>query len=270
MLARERGRGRAHGGTNSRLVVVGGGFAGVVAARELSKRGLRSIVLEVRDRLGGRTRLRPNAIRGQPLEMGGIWIDPRQERSWAEAETYAIRVREPVLGAPPTTWLIRGERRIGPFPVAPSDLGALERLVRRIGNDASRIDPGRPLGEQSVEGLDVPLPEYVLATEAPARVADAAVAYLSMYGSAPPQDVSALHLLRRISAAGSFAEFVMSGASHPLANGTEALVDSIVRDADVEVKLSCLVVRIEQTRTSVSVATTDHTFTGKPQCSRHP
>ena len=36
-------------------IVVGGGFAGVTAARELDASGHRTLLLEARDRLGGRT-----------------------------------------------------------------------------------------------------------------------------------------------------------------------------------------------------------------------
>ena len=37
------------------VVVVGGGFAGITAARDLQKRGFSTLVMEARDRLGGRT-----------------------------------------------------------------------------------------------------------------------------------------------------------------------------------------------------------------------
>ena len=37
------------------VVVIGGGFAGVTTARELTRRGHSVVVLEARDRLGGRT-----------------------------------------------------------------------------------------------------------------------------------------------------------------------------------------------------------------------
>ena len=37
------------------VVVIGGGFAGITAARDLQKRGFTTLVMEARDRLGGRT-----------------------------------------------------------------------------------------------------------------------------------------------------------------------------------------------------------------------
>jgi monoamine oxidase len=63
-----------------------------------------------------------------------------------------------------------------------------------------------------------------------------------------------------MSAAGSFAEFVMSGASHPLIGGTEALLAGIVRDSDAAVELSSPVTRIAQSPTDVSVFTSDREF----------
>ena len=37
------------------VVVIGGGFAGITAARDLKQRGFDELLLEARDRLGGRT-----------------------------------------------------------------------------------------------------------------------------------------------------------------------------------------------------------------------
>ena len=45
---------RRSGGMND-VIVIGGGFAGVTAAREAALRGTRVLLLEARDRLGGRT-----------------------------------------------------------------------------------------------------------------------------------------------------------------------------------------------------------------------
>ena len=70
------------------VVIVGGGFAGVTAARELSMRGRRSVVLEARDRLGGRTYTSDHD--GHAMELGGTWVHPAQPNVWAEINRYAI------------------------------------------------------------------------------------------------------------------------------------------------------------------------------------
>src|SRR4029453_18683495 len=51
------------------VIVVGGGFAGVTAARECALRGRRTLLLEARDRLGGRTW--SAQWNGVPTEYGG-------------------------------------------------------------------------------------------------------------------------------------------------------------------------------------------------------
>jgi monoamine oxidase len=59
------------------VVVVGAGIAGVTAAREITRAGRSVLVLEARDRVGGRTTghtLRSGAI----VEMGGAYVGPYQ------------------------------------------------------------------------------------------------------------------------------------------------------------------------------------------------
>jgi polyamine oxidase len=55
-----------------RVIVIGAGMAGLVAARLLHDSGLSVIVLEARDRLGGR--IWTNHSLGAPVDLGGSWI----------------------------------------------------------------------------------------------------------------------------------------------------------------------------------------------------
>src|SRR6202035_5836652 len=71
------------------VVVVGAGFAGLSAARALVEARVDVIVLEARDRVGGRSYTRP-ASDGTPIDMGGQWLGPTQDRLEALAEAVGV------------------------------------------------------------------------------------------------------------------------------------------------------------------------------------
>ena len=60
------------------VVVVGAGVAGLVAGRRLQESGRSVVVLEARDRVGGRTL--NDTIAGVTVEVGGQWVGPTQDR----------------------------------------------------------------------------------------------------------------------------------------------------------------------------------------------
>ena len=60
------------------VVVVGGGLAGLAAARDLVAAGKDLVVLEARERVGGRT-MGGFLSNGGPVEMGGQWVGPTQD-----------------------------------------------------------------------------------------------------------------------------------------------------------------------------------------------
>jgi monoamine oxidase len=64
---------------NVDVAVVGAGVAGLVAARELVRNGHEVVVLEARDRVGGRM-LNDTLPDGSPIEVGGQWVGPGQDR----------------------------------------------------------------------------------------------------------------------------------------------------------------------------------------------
>ncbi|MHB8670431.1 MAG: flavin monoamine oxidase family protein [Acidimicrobiales bacterium] len=61
------------------VVVVGAGLAGLTAARDLLAAGRSVVVLEARDRVGGRV-LNATTADGTTVEVGGQWIGPTQDR----------------------------------------------------------------------------------------------------------------------------------------------------------------------------------------------
>src|ERR1700686_5877120 len=61
---------------HSDVVIVGAGFAGLSAARTLMRQGKKGIVLEARDRVGGR--VKAATIAGRTVDAGGMWVGPTQ------------------------------------------------------------------------------------------------------------------------------------------------------------------------------------------------
>ena len=71
------------------VIVVGGGFAGLTAARQIVKAGKSVLVVEARDRVGGRV-WNHELGGGDISERGGTFVGPTQDRVLALADAYNV------------------------------------------------------------------------------------------------------------------------------------------------------------------------------------
>src|SRR5205807_5632785 len=71
------------------VIIVGAGIAGLVAARQLQRRGRSFLVLEARERVGGRTL--SQQVGREVLDLGGQWIGPTQNRLARLAAELGVR-----------------------------------------------------------------------------------------------------------------------------------------------------------------------------------
>lgn len=137
------------------VAVVGAGIAGLVAARDVRAAGASAVVLEARDRVGGRL-LNGGIGGGEVVELGGQWIGPGQDRVAALATELGLETfptfddGESLLELDGRTRRYRGTiPRLGPLVLADIALARfrLERLMRRVppeapwrARDAAKLD----------------------------------------------------------------------------------------------------------------------------------
>lgn len=239
------------------VIVVGAGFAGAVAARDSAEAGHSVLVLEGRDRLGGRTWYRQFAGKEQKLEIGGTWIAPDQQPFVkAEVERYGLD-----LFQSPTydryAWGIGGGMVREPFPFRPEEWPALERIIARIDADSDRIKLfEEPLGQPGLEDLDIPFTEYVDQTPLPDRVRDFILAWPTFYFGAYPEKLSALHVLSWNTGFGSATGWYLLLVDK-ITGGTGRLVQRILEDQPVEVRYGADVASIVDSGDGAVVETRD-------------
>ena len=92
------------------IVIVGAGMSGLAAARAVLAAGLEPVVLEARDRVGGRL-LNESIGDGKIVELGGQWVGPTQDRLSALAAELGVDTFRDLRRRAPTS-----SRRAGSSP----------------------------------------------------------------------------------------------------------------------------------------------------------
>ncbi|MFC7487042.1 flavin monoamine oxidase family protein [Knoellia pratensis] len=136
-------------------VIVGGGVTGLMAAWRLAQAGQDVVVLEARDRVGGR--LRSEEHDGSLFEIGGQWVSPDQEALIAllvelDLETYS-RHREGESLYVDRAGVARrftGED----LPVDAQTAKEIDRIIGVIDELAGLMDPDRPWEHPQADLLD--------------------------------------------------------------------------------------------------------------------
>ncbi|BBH69092.1 putative putrescine oxidase [Actinoplanes sp. OR16] len=141
--------------TDYDVIVVGAGVTGLTTAIRLHEAGKRVVVLEARDRVGGR--LLTDTVDGVRLEVGGQWVSPDQTALLGMLdelglETYPRhRTGESVyIGRDGVRRTFEGEA----FPVADGTTAEMERLTKELDRLSAEMDPLSPWEHPDAERLD--------------------------------------------------------------------------------------------------------------------
>jgi monoamine oxidase len=238
------------------VAIVGAGFAGVTAARELSAQGLEVVVLEGRDRIGGRTWVDERL--GASIEMGGTWVHWLQPHVWAEIERYDQRIVESGNSlALDATWLVDGERRSGTGAQADALMDAGMRAIFQ----ESRTHFAKPYADPTdfqipdeLDALSVGDALRKLDLDADSRVLIDGL--LSATLSSHTDGGSLTQAMRWTAAAGhDWLNMVEASSVNKLADGTIGLISAIAGDVPGEIRLETPIDAVERNGTGLTVTT---------------
>jgi monoamine oxidase len=112
------------------VVVVGAGFAGLAAARQIAQAGRSVLLLEARDRVGGRV-VNKSIGHGEIVEAGGQYIGSTQDRMAALAREYGVGTF-PTYDEGTLVAVVGGSRNVGGFKPELSPGPSRFALVVRI------------------------------------------------------------------------------------------------------------------------------------------
>lgn len=232
------------------VVVVGAGLAGLTAANALQEAGRSVVVLEARDRVGGRNYDVALGSGGELTELGGQWIGPGQTAIAALAKSLGISTFE-TYSTGNSIYGYAGSYQ--PYagsipPASPAALVELQVSITRLNQLATEVSADTPwtaasagtYDEQSVRGW----------IEANNQTAEArfllGLAIRAVYGEDASQ-ISLLDLLAQITGVGGDVQTLTGSAqSTRFVGGPQQLSRGLAARLRRPVHLSCPVSGIDR------------------------
>ena len=236
--------------TAADVVVVGAGFAGLTAARELVRFGYDVAVLEGRDRVGGRSST--TTIAGIPVDLGGTFVGPTQD---------AVKDLARELGCTTVPTHARGKNlikwrgRVRAYRSTIPKLSIIElvdvgRIQWRFERVSRRVPVADPWTSSIAEILDSKtLEEWLRYVHANASTRDLMAIMSRVTWGCEPDQVSMLHAVRYVKAAGGIGRMldVEGGAQQDrFPGGTQQIALKIAAALGERVSLGATVSRIER------------------------
>ncbi len=210
------------------IVIIGAGLAGLAAAKRIEASGRSCLVLEARDRVGGRLLNEPIG-NGEIVEVGGQWVGPTQKRVNEMIDELGLeRFRTYDEGFNQFEFRNRLSRYQGAIPrINPVILADIAQLQARLDKMAKQVPLDAPWSAPKAEEWDATTVSTWLKRKSK-TAGGRAFFQLICEGvwAAHPSDFSLLHLLFYINSAGGIDMLISTdgGAQHDRIVGGSQLI----------------------------------------------
>ncbi|MCE9600158.1 MAG: flavin monoamine oxidase family protein [Spirochaetia bacterium] len=249
------------------VIVIGAGLAGLNTARLLARSGKKVIVLEARDRVGGRTE--SQKLGRGIVDVGAQWVGPGQNRLLELARNYGIPIFPQHTGGKQI--LALGDQistYTGTIPSIPIHalvelhlrLTSIEKQCKTVSREEPWTSKKSPEWDSiSVEGWK----QRNILTSGTRSSIDAAVRSIF---ACEPSEISFLYFMHYLHCGDGFMRLadVKNGAQQDrFLGGVQQISLAMARELGKSLKLKSPVRRINQSKTGVVVHTDRGRFEGK-------
>lgn len=235
--------------TRADVAVVGAGFAGLAAARELTRRGHDVVVLEGRDRVGGRSLT--GTVAGLPVDLGATFVGPTQDAVLALAAELGCDTTATYCdGKNLINWRGRVRSYSGTIPaLSPGGLLNIARVRWQFGRVARTVSTEKPWTSPRAAALDaISLHQWLTSVRASTGTHNLMAIMARVTWGAEPDAVSMLHAVRYVKAAGGMDRMldVTGGAQQDrFPAGTQQIAERMAAQLGDRFVLSAAVRRID-------------------------
>lgn len=238
-----------------RVVVVGAGLAGLAAATELAACGADVMVLEARDRVGGRMHGLP--VAGQTVgDAGAAYLGTQHTELLRLIGRYGMTLTSTAMTGN-STFLIGDERRTTPSRVPPLDPIALGELFDNLEELVDRVRPDAPWQTAEADRLDrLSAARWLVDTIERPDAATFFPLFLGEMMAADPSAISVLHMAFYLRSGGGirYLNAFEGGAQHwRIEGGAHRLCEALAAGLGDRVRLQEPVRAIDQDASGVSV-----------------
>jgi monoamine oxidase len=268
--------------TRADVIVVGGGLAGLTTARQLVAQHQSVIVLEARDRVGGRV-WNHDLGGGKVSERGGTFVGPTQDAILAMLAEFKIGTFPTydngddvyINNAPggPSRLTYSDTGPTGTAPPDPAIVPELTEVVQQLDQMSTTVPVDAPWTASSATDWDSQtLYTWIQNNSKTQRFQALVPAATRPIFGAEPRELSLLFTLFYIASSGDAQNpgtfernFDTRGGAQQnrIIGGSQILPITIARQLGGRVRLDSPVRSIRQTRGGVQVLTDRHTYTGK-------
>jgi monoamine oxidase len=149
------------------VVVVGAGASGLSAARSLVDAGASVVILEARNRVGGRL-LKQDTIDGGWVDLGAQWVGPTQTTALGLIKQFGLQTFDWVPQTDPqaatsviwggSRWVSKGDLDQvyagGPSTITSADLKDLDQVLGKFRALSKTVPPDAPWNAPQAKDLD--------------------------------------------------------------------------------------------------------------------